>query len=112
MPVIIFRRPKMIRKSKTIECSGGTDFPEELVAAFGASEFWITQGDFIKPGTVGAVNIRGAAVRALDLIHAAQHREPPHVRQRKTCSSAGSGRHECLLLSEEQTRGRDSHFGS
>jgi hypothetical protein len=51
------------------------DLPEELVIAFNAAEFWITQADYIKPGTVESVDVLGAAVRALDLIHAIRHRD-------------------------------------
>ena len=49
--------------------------PEELVIAFRAVKFWISQADFFKPGTVDAVDALGAAVRAHDLIHAIGHRD-------------------------------------
>ena len=51
------------------------DLPEEFAMAFRAAKFWISQADFFKPGTVDAVEVLGAAVRALDLIHAIRHRD-------------------------------------
>ena len=45
--------------------------------AFKAEKFWISQADFFKPGTVDAVDVPGAAVRAHDLIHAIRHRDSP-----------------------------------
>jgi hypothetical protein len=55
------RRPVIFRR----------DLPEKLVIAFRAAEFWISPADFIKPGTVDAAGIQGAAVRTLELIHPA-----------------------------------------
>jgi hypothetical protein len=51
------------------------DLPEELAMAFRAAKFWISQADFFKHGTVHAVEVLGAAVRALDLIHTIRHRD-------------------------------------
>ena len=49
--------------------------PEELVIAFRAAKFWISQADFFKPGTVDAVDDLGAAVRAHDLMRTIRHRD-------------------------------------
>ena len=49
--------------------------PEELVIAFRATKFWISQADLFKPGTVYADDVLGATVGAHDLIHAIRHRD-------------------------------------
>jgi hypothetical protein len=49
--------------------------PEKFMIASRAAKFWISPEDFFKLGTVDSVEVLGAAVRALDLIHAIRHRD-------------------------------------
>jgi hypothetical protein len=66
------------------------DLPEELAIAFRAAKFWISQADFFKPRTVDAADVLGAAVRAIELIHAIRHRDSHLGEYRKIYSTAGS----------------------